>query len=76
MDTSDTDRRVAAAVSLALAEAGIRWHIAADETGIPRTTLRRRLEGHTSFTMSELARLAVLLGTDVTSLIDTPAGAA
>lgn len=40
-----------------------------DETGIPRTTLIRKLSGYTPFTVVELARIAKALGVDVLELI-------
>ena len=64
MHTPDpTDQQIAAVVVSALDEAGIDWHVAADRAGIARTTMRRRLEGHTSFTVPELIRVAALIET-------------
>jgi len=71
MDTrTDTDQAVAEVVASALREAGVAQRDAAERTGIPMTTLRRRLTGHSSFTMSELARIAALLDTTVTALLE------
>lgn len=70
MDTpTDTDRQVADAVSSQLRAAGIAQRTAAEQTGIPFTTLRRRLTGLASFKLSELARLAALLDVTVAALI-------
>ena len=44
-----------------------------DETGIPRATLIRRMDGHSPFNVLELGRVAVALGVSVSSLIDEPA---
>lgn len=33
-------------------------------TGIPRTTLRRKLDGHDDFRLTELARISEALGAD------------
>lgn len=40
----------------------------ADATGIPRTTLSRRLSGFSSFTVAELAAIAPLLDTSIETL--------
>ena len=32
------------------------------KTGIPLTTLRRKLDGHSDFSLSEVARIAFVLG--------------
>lgn len=39
-----------------------------DQTGIPRTTLIRRLSGHAPFTLAEIAAIASALGIDVDEL--------
>lgn len=41
----------------------------AEATGIPRSTLIRRLNAHSSFTVEELTRIAGHLGVDVYGLI-------
>ena len=71
---SDTSRSIAAAVSAALKEAGIAQRDAAARSGIPLTTLSRRLTGNSPFTVTELAILADLCGLTVADFI--PADAA
>jgi Helix-turn-helix. len=64
-------QRVAAAVSAALDHAGIKPHAAAAATGIPRTTLERRLSGiGKAFDLDELSLLANLLDISVIDLIE------
>lgn len=56
---------VAATTDRAVTLAGL-----AQQTGIPRTTLRRSLEGRRPFTVDELATIAPLIGhKSVTALI-------
>lgn len=64
-NTTDTSRRVAAAVSAALEAAGVNTLTAAERTGIPRSTLSRRLTGTSAFTIVELELVANLLGVTV-----------
>ena len=74
MDTrTDTDQQVATVVTSRLRSAGVAQRAAAEQTGIPFTTLRRRLTGHSSFTMSELARIAALLELTVQQLLEDDA---
>lgn len=40
-----------------------------EETGIPRTTLARRLSGASPFTVAELSALAAALGTTPSALV-------
>lgn len=69
MDTPETQSRgIARAVAEALAAAGISQRAAASSTGIPLTTLSRRLTGHSPFLVTELAVLASLTGTTVSDL--------
>lgn len=70
MDTPDaTARGIAAAVSEALRAAGVSQRTASAETGIPLTTLTRRLTGKSPFLTTELAAIASLVGTTASSLI-------
>ena len=60
----------AAAVKAALDGAGLSEAEAARHTGIPQSTLNRRLVGNPpGFTIAELSSLASLLGTDVSCLL-------
>jgi len=66
---TDTSRTIAALVSAALREAGIPQRDAASRTGIPITTLSRRLTGNSPFNTDELDLIADLLGVTVSDLI-------
>jgi transcriptional regulator with XRE-family HTH domain len=73
--TPDATRRVAAAVSAALGESNLSVLSAAEQTGIPRSTLSRRLTGTSPFTITELDLLARLLGVSVEHFITNGAAA-
>lgn len=64
MDTnpSETTKRIAAAVSSALRDAGFTQEVATERTGIPLTTLKRRLRGVSAWKTSELEAVAALVG--------------
>lgn len=66
---TDTSRAVARAVSAALKEAGIAQRDAASRTGLPITTLSRRLTGNSPFNIDELEIIADLLGRPVSDFI-------
>jgi len=66
---TDTSRSIAANVSAALSSAGIAQRDAATQTGIPLTTLSRRLTGNSPFTIVELDLIAGILGVTVSELI-------
>lgn len=60
----------AAAIKAALQGAGLSEAEAARRTGIPQTTLNRRLVGNPpGFSIAELSSLATLLGRDVSDLL-------
>jgi hypothetical protein len=61
--------RVALSVDAAIGEAGETSTSIADATGIPRSTLRRRLLGSSPFTVAEIASIAHHLGTTPEILI-------
>ena len=63
------DNRIAQAVLAAMAAKGETELGLSEAAWIPRTTLRRRLSGRTSFTIKELGRIAAHLGVDVVTLI-------
>ena len=52
----------------ALRDAGISQRVASTETGIPLTTLVRRLSGRSPLLVTELAALASLAGVTVSEL--------
>lgn len=64
-----TTQAVAEVVSDKMPGHGLSVKALADATGIPRTTLARRLTGHSSFTIRELNLIAPLLGTNAISLL-------
>lgn len=69
MDTAQlVSRRVAAVMGKALTDAGISRREAADRSGIPLTTLMRRLRGHSPFTYLELVTLADIAGVRVSDI--------
>lgn len=69
MDTHQTvSQGMARAVAAALTGAGLSQRDAASATGIPLTTLSRRLTGRSPFTVTELAELATVAGTTVSAL--------
>ena len=66
----------AAAVKAAIEQAGLSVNRAAALSGIPQSTLDRRLLGGTpGFTVSELSALASVLGIDASSLVRQGAAA-
>ena len=75
----DITQATSEAVAEAIESAGQTHLAVAEQTGIPRTTLLRRLTGTSPFTVSELERIAALLSVPVHSLIpsaDSPENAA
>ena len=66
----------AAAVKAAIEQAGLSVNRAAALSGIPQSTLDRRLLGTPpGFTVTELSLLAAVLGTDASSLVRQGAAA-
>lgn len=68
--TTDTSRRIARAVSNSLKAAGIAQRDAAALTGIPTSTLTRRLTGKSPLNTDELDMLASVAGTTVIAIIE------
>lgn len=69
MDTSTGyAATVAAAVREAIENSGVTVVWLCETTGIPRTTLTRRLAGHASFTVAELDAIASALRIPVVDL--------
>lgn len=72
----DTPRSATAAkVVAAVASANLTRRDLADATGIPYTTLFRKLNGHSSFTLDEIASVAAALNVEPTSLLAFEAAA-
>ncbi len=65
----DITQTVAAAVRGLIAERGMSELAMAQESGIPRVTLRRRLAGQTPFTVQELADIGHVLDITVLDII-------
>lgn len=61
--------RVADAVKAAMQARTVTQLGLAEATGIPRSTLIRRLNAHSSFTIEELVRIAEHLGVDVVTFV-------
>lgn len=61
-------QQVAAGVAQAIQDCGLSEVAVAERSGIPRTTLKRRLAGHSAFNVAELAAIAAVLGVDFASL--------
>ena len=74
MVTPPSARTVAERVRVAMEQKGETEKGLADATGIPRTTLRRRLTGNSPFTVNELGAIAPCLGVALVALLaDEPA---
>ena len=69
MDSTTYQAAVALNVRAALEASGRSTLSVAEATGIPRATLLRRIAGHSSFTVVELASIAHLLGIEPTDLM-------
>lgn len=69
MDTHTFEKAIAEVVKIALADAGVSRRDAATLTGIPLTTLTRRLTGNSPFLSTELDRIASVAGTTVSALM-------
>lgn len=60
---------VAAEVRASIARAGVNAKTVAMESGIPTSTLYRRLNGESSFSVDELLAIAAVLGVEVRSFL-------
>jgi len=69
MDTPSPDARVAGIVNRLIADHGTTELVLATQTGIPRTTLRRRLTGRSNFLLTELVAIAEFFGIAVSDLV-------
>lgn len=72
---STTSQTVAARISELMDSSGVSAKALAESTGIPRTTLVRRLTGNSPWTLQELDLLAVHFGTTATALVGSEAAA-
>lgn len=61
--------RIGAHLQGIVAERGITIRDLADATGIPHSTLHRRLQGHDSFTINELERITAHLSLDILAVL-------
>lgn len=64
-----TQNNLATAIRTQLRQMGINQNTVADHLGLSRAAIYRRLHGETDFTVSELYRVAELLGTNAASLL-------
>lgn len=69
MDTKSLTTTVAESVDHLMEEAGVSLLSLSTTTGIPRTTLRRRIEDDGNITVRELELIARALGTKIGNLI-------
>lgn len=74
--TSDVTERVAATVTTEMDRVGASINGLADATGIPFSTLRRKLAGHGDFTLGDLLAIAETLGVTPADLLPEPFRAA
>lgn len=70
---STTSQTVAARISGLMTESGVSAKGLAEATGIPRTTLVRRLTGNSAFTLEELDLLAAHFDTTPLALVEVAA---
>ena len=69
MDTASKTKRRAEVISQAISDAGFTPFSLSEATGIPRTTLNRRLLGASPFNTEELDAIAGRIGTSVSDLL-------
>lgn len=69
IDTTTEVTEVAARVREAIAACGVRQSWLCETTGIPATTMRRRLAAATPFNVAELSRIAAALRLDTHDLL-------
>ena len=62
MNAREITKTIAEVVSAARMKAGMPKKLLAERTGIPRTTLYRKLNGDADFTFPEIFRIATALG--------------
>lgn len=69
MDTITYQREVATQVADAIKSHDATAFAVSEGTGIPRSTLNRRLTGASAFTVAEVAAIAAFLEVDVRTLL-------
>lgn len=69
MVSPPSNQTIAQRVRVAMDDSGQSEKSLADETGIARTTLRRRLSGGSSFTTAELTSICPLIGASLIDLL-------
>lgn len=62
-------RAIAAQVRRLMDERGVSAYALSKQTGIPQSSLSRKLNGPASFDFDDVQQIAGALGTDVTSLV-------
>ena len=67
---NSTAARVSARVAAQIKESGVTVVWLCERTGIPRSTLNRRLSGHSAFNLNEVDRIAEALRIDAAELLD------
>jgi hypothetical protein len=72
MDTQPIATEAARLVGLALANADRNKKWLSEKTGIPYSTLGRKLQGHTAFDLGELYMIGVALGVSPSDLLPPP----
>jgi predicted transcriptional regulator len=65
-----TAERVSARIAEQIKESGVTVVWLCNKTGIPRSTLNRRLDGHAAFNLNEVDRIAEALRVPASTLID------
>lgn len=66
---TDSTELVSAHVSDQIKESGVKLTWLCEKTGIPRSTMVRRLNGSTSFSLNELDRIAAALRVTTADLL-------
>jgi transcriptional regulator with XRE-family HTH domain len=75
MSNGDILGAIAEAVERAIRDSGLRRRTIVEETGIPYSTLSRKLTGKTPFTLTELCLISEATGVSPSSFMPPVAGA-
>mgnify|MGYP001766405136 CR=1 FL=1 len=67
--TTSSAERVSAHVGQRIKDSGVSIVWLCEHTGIPRSTMLRRLSGHSAFNLNELDRIAVALRLSTADLL-------
>lgn len=68
-----TARQVSVRVAEQIKASGVTLVWLCERTGIPRSTMNRRLAGHSAFNLNELDQIAAALRIGTAELLDVPA---